>query len=464
MNQKTKTARAFLMQAGEEIAVDTKYASRYSILVRFPDGDKVTNGAEFEDLAVLLGGRRVTLGPCRLIHRPDEKEFTGSLVFTHDIYDYHELFFNRRIVVLQSEFANLPIILERKSQIRQEFKDYTSDLTYSLSVYRNIFDAMDAEFRDEPDFVRESIQQAVMAKEGVAFLRFFDDQLQEMEHLVADYSREEHERHGFYFRRQVWSFILASALIRRTNLKPRGYSGDYEIMRMIYLQEDLGDSIFSKLMHRHPIESAAAKAVRNRCEAIVQALRDARRTAALGTGERLKVLSVACGPAFELNRLLGTADDCVQYEFTLLDQDPLALLQVGNQIETIERRLGRKVKVQYLHESVRTMMSTRRMASRWGQFDLIYSMGLLDYLTAPVAKALITNLYKFLQPGGEMIIGNCHTWNPIKVYMEYWGDWALFYRKENELLKMVQDLPDAQATVTVDDMDIQMLLRIKRLA
>ncbi len=462
MKRQDTVAQAVLIKGGEEIAVDTKYASRYSILVRFPARVQVSNGAEFEDLVVLLDNERVTLGPCRLIRRSTDDGYAGNLVFTRDIYDYQELFYARRKTVLQSGFNNLQFILEHKNRVRQEFKDFTADLTYSMSVYRELFDAMDLDCAGEPKFVRESIQQTVLANEGAEFLRFFDDRLEELERLVAEYSREDRERHGFYFRRQVRSYINASALMQRTNQKPRGYSGDSEIMRMIYLKEDLGDTIFEKLMHRHPIQSSAAQAVRDRCDTIVEMMRKARLTADMEPGERLKVLSVACGPAFELINLLQTAEDSARYEFTLLDQDALALQEVAAQIDIIEQGLGAPVQVEYLQESVRTMMSTRRLASKWGKFDFIYSMGLLDYLTAPVARALLANLYQLLRPNGQMIIGNCHVWNPRRVYMEYWGDWVLFYRTEKELVRLVEDFSGADAAVKVDDMGIQMLLSIQR--
>ena len=46
--------------------------------------------------------------------------------------------------------------------------------------------------------------------------------------------------------------------------------------------------------------------------------------------------------------------------------------------------------------------------------------------------------------------------------MEYWGDWVLFYRTEEDFLRLVEDLPGAESAVRVDDMGIQMLLSIQR--
>ncbi len=131
-------------------------------------------------------------------------------------------------------------------------------------------------------------------------------------------------------------------------------------------------------------------------------------------------------------------------------------------VNNIEKRRNAKVKVVYLQESVRTMLTTRQLSSKWGHFRFIYSMGLFDYLTPPVAKAVLRNLYQLLQPGGEMIIGNFHVSNPSKIYMEYWGDWVLYYRTEEEFLNLLKIEQGVEKSVTFDDTGIQMFLRIKR--
>ena len=74
--------------------------------------------------------------------------------------------------------------------------------------------------------------------------------------------------------------------------------------------------------------------------------------------------------------------------------------------------------------------------SRWGDFHFIYSMGLFDYFTAPVATSVLEKLYGVLKPGGEIAIGNFHTQNPTRMFMEYWLDWVLYYRTEEELLAL----------------------------
>lgn len=462
MNREEHTYQAFLVDGKEKIPIKVKYAAKFAVHIKFPDGSPREDGHEFQKLVFMIDAEQVELGPCRFLAQPNGDGYAGYLVFVTDVYDLDSLLFHKKKAILQGPFNNLPIILEHKHKIRQEFKDYTASLTYDLSVYKNLFDSLDAECQGEPGVVQKAVQQAIIATEGVTFLEYFENRLKELERLVADFSKEEHERHGYYFRRQVWSFILHSPIMRRTNLKPRGYSGDSEMMRMIYQDEILGESTFAKLMHKHPVKSPPAQAVRNRKALISRTLEETRQANPLSLGEKFKVLSVACGPAFELNDVLRSPSDCELYDFALLDQDDYALEEAATLIDEIEKRLSAKVKVEYLQESVRTMLSTRRLASKWGQFHFIYSMGLFDYLTPPVARAVLASLYQLLQSKGEMIVGNFHVSNPSRVYMEYWGDWVLYYRTEEEFTNLLKRETGAEKSVTLDETGIQMFLQVRR--
>ncbi|UCH63505.1 MAG: class I SAM-dependent methyltransferase [Fidelibacterota bacterium] len=463
MDREEYTFQALLVDDKGKIPIEAKYSAKFAVQIKFLDDQIREDGYEFRNLVFIIDDEQVDLGPCRFLTQSEGDGHAGYLFFVGDIYDLDSLLFHKKKVILQGPFGNLPIILEHKHKIRQQFKDYTASLTYDLSVYKNLFDSLDAEYAFEPEMVRKVVQQTIIANEGKTFFEYFDSQLRELQRIVADFSKEEHERHGFYFRKQVWNYITLTPFMRRTNLKPRGYSGDSAMMRMIYIKEELGDSTFSKLLHKHCIERPAAEAVRNRRTLIANTLINKLSNSVLSPGERFKVLSVACGPAFEIQDLLSNPKDCEIYDFTLLDQDKAALAEAASLVGQIELNLGARIKVGYLQESVRTMLSTLRLASKLGQFHFIYSMGLFDYLTPPVARAVLWNLYQLLQPEGEMIVGNFHVSNPNRIYMEYWGDWVLYYRTEEEFFNLLKSGAEAARSTTFDETGIQMFLQIKRL-
>ena len=103
-----------------------------------------------------------------------------------------------------------------------------------------------------------------------------------------------------------------------------------------------------------------------------------------------------------------------------------------------------------------------KLKEKIGQFPIIYSMGLFDYFTEPIAKAVLNNLYQLLSPGGRMIIGNFHASNPSRYYMEYWCDWFLIHRTEKEMSSLMSDSHGAEVSVFFEDTGSQMFLDIRK--
>jgi extracellular factor (EF) 3-hydroxypalmitic acid methyl ester biosynthesis protein len=79
-----------------------------------------------------------------------------------------------------------------------------------------------------------------------------------------------------------------------------------------------------------------------------------------------------------------------------------------------------------------------------------------------MATAVLGKLYELLVPGGQMVIGNFHPDNPNKLYMEYWVDWILIYRTEQEFKDLANNLPKAGVSVTVDSAGIQLYLHVNK--
>ena len=437
-------------------------ASRLSLYVAFaaaPPPDRT----EFAKLTVTTpGGKEVELSGCRLAVEYTRKGYHGRLVFLEDVYDLHALLFEGKLVNLKGFFQNLPLVLSQKERIKPAFRDYTSDLLYDLSVYKKFFNEQDRVLANEPAKVAEAAQQTLLRTEGRRFLGYFDAQLGALGELVQGFEKEEHERHGFYFRRKVWEHILASEFLKRTNLKPRGYAGDAEMMVMLYENQYVGNYVFNQLLHKHPVETPAAQAVRNRRRRIPQVLRSVLARFPELPAHGFKFMSVASGPAWELQDLFLAAEDFERFHCTLLDQDPEALASARQGIARIEAARDIRIQAEYLNESVRTMLRTRDMAGRFGQFHFIYSMGLFDYLTPPVARAVLAKLHQLLLPGGTLLVGNYWMGQPTRYYMEYWMDWVLYYRTEQDFLELTEGLAAQERAVSFDESRCQMFLQLTK--
>ncbi len=73
-------------------------------------------------------------------------------------------------------------------------------------------------------------------------------------------------------------------------------------------------------------------------------------------------------------------------------------------------------------------------------FDLLYSAGLFDYFSDPVAQLAAKALFKRLKPGGQLIIGNFNLTAPNQFAMRLALDWSLIYRSCDDLKRLFGDL------------------------
>jgi extracellular factor (EF) 3-hydroxypalmitic acid methyl ester biosynthesis protein len=453
------------VREGTRIPVTVGPASRISLCVTFTAGDEPPDQSAFERLELELPDRgTVAFSACRYVAEPAREGWSGRLIFLQDVYDLELLFTDGSVTNLRAFFDNVPLVLEQKRGIRHEFKDFVADAVYDYSVQKRFFDEQDRVLAAEPPHVAEAARGVILESEGRKFFAFVNDHVRRLEALTREYVREEHERHGFYLRRMFWPYILGSAFMKRTNLKPRGYSGDAEMMRMIYEDRYEGRFLFNQLLHKYPLEHPAAQAVRNRRRLIPEVARELLARFPRTGQHGFRLLSVACGPAWELQDLLLTAEDVARFHCSLLDQDPEALALAREGIRRIEEARGVRVQVEEVGESVRTMLRIRDLAGRFGRFHFVYSMGLFDYLLAPVARAVLARLWELVLPGGTLLVGNFHPGCASRTYLDYWCDWSLNYRTEEEFRALADGLEGASATLTFEETRSQMFLRLERRA
>jgi extracellular factor (EF) 3-hydroxypalmitic acid methyl ester biosynthesis protein len=447
---------------GDLLQVQIGYASRISLYVSF-QGETPADQTTFSRLRLRLDGKEVELSTCRLHVEYTRIGYSGRLIFLEDVYDCRSLLFERKVVNLKGFFQKLPLVIAQKEAVKREFKDYVSNCLYDLAVWKRFFNEQDRIFANEPIYVADVAQQALLRTEGREFFRFFDGQLEKLRQMVSTYSKEDHERHGYYLRRHAWEFILGSEFLKRTNLKPRGYVGDADMMVMTYENQYVGNYVFNRLMHKHPLETPAAQAVRNRRRLIPQLVRSVRERFAGMQGE-LRVLSLACGPAWELQDIFLSPEDFGSTRVSLLDQDTHALESARTVVRRVEASRDARIRVSYLNDSVRTMLRSHDLPAKLGgKYHFIYTMGLFDYLTPPVARVVLRKVFDLLVPGGTIVVGNYHVSNPTRHYMEYWMDWVLYYRTEDELSGLAEGLPGAKATLSFEDTHCQMFLQLDKL-
>ena len=236
-----------------------------------------------------------------------------------------------------------------------------------------------------------------------------------------------------YSLRQLDQYLLQAPWMHRARFKPFGYPGDYEVMRFVYERNFEGPTLFAKAIGYAFLQTKAALAVKYRKDLMKQQLRNVIES---HKSERpLRFLSIAAGPAQELVELMDDLPELpAPLEVVLFDQDKSALSYAFRRLKpAVEAKFGDRVKVLYLHESIKRLLRDADLFTSFGRFDAVYSVGLYDYLQTTTAVVLTRNLFSRLSPGGALYIGNMAPENPCRWFMEAHLDWHLIHRTREEL-------------------------------
>lgn len=235
-----------------------------------------------------------------------------------------------------------------------------------------------------------------------------------------------------FAREHIGPFVYGAPFANRAYYKPRGYAGDYEMMNHLYRNEHVGPSLFDQCMHKYFIDEPAGQAVKNRGMYLFEKLTDLIQK---NSNETIRVLSIASGPAMEVQLLLKNLSNLPHknVEFYFIDQDEESLKHAQRQIQSLERSVKSGFKFHFHNLAIKNIISK---GIPFGQFDFVYSAGLFDYFSDPVATSAAQRFYDVLKPNGKICIGNFSTKNPCVPLMEIFLDWHLIYRSPEDLIRI----------------------------
>lgn len=261
-----------------------------------------------------------------------------------------------------------------------------------------------------------------------------------------------------YTERLLTPEIQIGPICRRAYEKPLGYPGDFLFMNQIYDWEYEGSTLFARLIHRLGLETG--QCVATRMVAMQQAISEIMIGETDGTA---RIASVGAGPAREVQNYLRQRPPPRPVEFTLIDQEKEALAHAYGKIYPLTVAYSGAARVSCLQVSFMEMLKGRDMILPAASQDLIYSMGLADYLTPQRARNFVTRLYQQLAPGGTLVIGNVkNTVESTFWPMEVICDWNLHYRDEAQMWAMAEGLDTAHAEVKTDFAGQVLLMYLRR--
>jgi 2-polyprenyl-3-methyl-5-hydroxy-6-metoxy-1,4-benzoquinol methylase len=235
--------------------------------------------------------------------------------------------------------------------------------------------------------------------------------------------------------------LLEDPFTERAFRKPRGYAGDAVMMDHIYGHA----SILAEVQTATPVgrgvrgfsatDALPALAVRWRRELVarhIEALVEARGS--------IDVLAFACGHLRELELVDERYREAVRFVAADADADSLA---------EVERSYRDRGIVECRQVTAQQLLG--RGAALFGQFDFVYTLGLLDYLPGRSAERIVRRLWALVRPNGRFLTANFSVDTAITSYMEAFMDWWLVYRTTAEVQQWTADLDGLARWETLED-------------
>ncbi|RWP41401.1 MAG: class I SAM-dependent methyltransferase [Mesorhizobium sp.] len=224
----------------------------------------------------------------------------------------------------------------------------------------------------------------------------------------------------------VLEYFLEDPLTRWSHDKPRGYSGDAQLLDYIYCDPHVAESVANasevgKALYRHTKDVPSCVAARERRDLLTRYVDEI----AIRNGPQAEVLAIAAGHLREANRSAALREGRLK-RWVALDQDPQSVGLITRDFQGTA--------VEAIDGSVRTMLTR---GHKLGKFDFIYASGLYDYLAHNVAVKLTKTCLQMLKPNGTFLFANYAEGNPDAGYRETFMNWVLLLRSEADMWNII---------------------------
>lgn len=242
------------------------------------------------------------------------------------------------------------------------------------------------------------------------------------------------------FREITGCWVYKGPIVKMAYDKPRGYPVDFELFEMIYNNESLvKNKSFGFYPDKYFLNSEYAMAARTRKNRMKNILQDFVENSSLST---IRMLNIACGPSREIRELFSeplvlSALTREKIIFTGLDNDKDALKFSKSALNN----LPSNVETRFLHENVLDIFRNDKYYDLIGKQDIIYVLGLTEYLPDRIFKRLLRFLFELLNEKGVLVV----TYKDKDITFpslapEWFCDWAFIKRGKDDLINAAKEL------------------------
>lgn len=224
----------------------------------------------------------------------------------------------------------------------------------------------------------------------------------------------------------VSRFFLEDPFTKWSFEKPRGYSGDAQLLDFIYGHTSVGEAIaqaspLGRALYSYTKDASSSVAVRERRDLLTRHVDEI----ASERGRDTEILTIAAGHLREANRSVALQEKSIK-RWVALDQDPLSVGSIARDFTG--------TCVEAIDGSVKSLLTRTQ---KLGEFDFIYAAGLYDYLTHNVAVKLTQRCLQMLKPGGVFLFANFSSDIVVDGYMETFMNWALLLRSDADMWAII---------------------------
>lgn len=418
----------------------------------------VLSGDRLESLCLRVGEHTLYTGDA-LVRRVSEEhgESVLGVELRDRAIDLDALYrLDRRVGVAEKLRSAIAV----HANVSDAFKAWVADLSDFFEATKRCLDHEEAALGQSDRWTREEALRDFIAEAAPIVSERLNLASRELAEFVAEFDETEHGVYRGFYRRHLCKYFHRAPLLNRAYHKPLGYSGDYEMMNMLYRDHAEGDTLFGKVLNVYACQEAAAEANINRIAYFNERIRT---LIAQNPGRRLRIASIGCGPSHEIKSLLENNPELGEsIDIALVDQEERAVQYCERTLAPLAAQTG--ARIHFIGESIRRLLTARSLEQALGERDLIYSAGLFDYLSDRSFQALLRVLYDATASGGHLHIGNVNRdTNTTKWAMEYASDWYLIHRSPRELLALARALPSTSLLeVESEPLDVNLFLHVMR--
>lgn len=232
------------------------------------------------------------------------------------------------------------------------------------------------------------------------------------------------------FRETVKDLIFCGEVSKRSFERPRGYPGDFVTIEMFYENKGSPNG-FGAYCDRYLLNQDYVQAVRDRKDYMKKKLNDFLSSA---QNKEIKILNIASGSCREIRELPKSVVDLKQIECNLLDQDKDSLNFASQEIEKIHP----SAKVNQIVVNVLDFARyPKKYQNKFGEMDLIYCIGLADYIPDDWLSGMTTTAISILKPNGSLYIAHKNVIRHKSVSSDWLCNWTFLPRDEKHFTNIV---------------------------